>query len=63
MKLPVDMERTLMRMVGEAFDPSTPANVAQIFRDSACCIRRTDDLEEAQKILDEYENGNMRLAD
>jgi hypothetical protein len=60
MKLPHDMESSLLRMIGESFDSVTPADVAKLYRDSAGRIRRTDDINEAQKILDDYEDGTMR---
>jgi|EndMetStandDraft_5_1072996.scaffolds.fasta_scaffold08591_5 hypothetical protein len=60
MKLPLDMESSLLRMIGESFDSATPVAVAKLYRDSAGYVRRTDDIDEAQKILDDYENGTMR---
>jgi hypothetical protein len=60
MKLPQDMESSLLRMIGESFDSATSADVAKLYRDSAGRIRRTDDIDEAQKILNDYEDGTMR---
>jgi hypothetical protein len=60
MKLPNDMESSLLRMVGESFDSVTPVDVAKLYRDSASRVRRTANIDEAQKILDDYEDGTMR---